>query len=76
VKSTGKAREKIYKHLDYLVTSMLAGKEGIEWAKNPLYIHLGEEFPDEHDVVLRRVTGGAKKQSQVRRARGQSAETF
>ena len=33
------------KHRRFLLTSMLAGGEGLNWTKNPLFRYLGEHFP-------------------------------
>jgi len=49
----------IYEQRYFLLASMLAGKEGIAWAKNPLYRHLSQQFPDEHDLIKSRLTGHA-----------------
>ncbi|KAM3416466.1 hypothetical protein BST61_g8061 [Cercospora zeina] len=40
----GSAR--IYKHKDFLISSMLAGREGLAWSKYPLCKHLYKRFPD------------------------------
>ncbi|KAK6440613.1 hypothetical protein LTR95_003169 [Oleoguttula sp. CCFEE 5521] len=66
-----KARQRVYKHKDFLLASMIAGKEGINWKRIPLYVHLKEMFPEEHGVVKARLTGVglSKRQSQsVRQA--------
>ncbi|KAF7194586.1 hypothetical protein HII31_04092 [Pseudocercospora fuligena] len=39
-------QEMIYKHRDFLMSSMLAGKEGLSWSKFPIYKHLYRMFPD------------------------------
>nr|OQO30253.1 hypothetical protein B0A51_01801 [Rachicladosporium sp. CCFEE 5018] len=61
-----KARQRVYKHKDFLFASMIAGKEGINWKRNPLYVHLKEMFPDVHELVKARLTGVglSKRQSQ------------
>lgn len=41
----------------FLLASMLAGKEGIIWTKNPLYLHLSQRFPEEHALLKMRLTG-------------------
>ncbi|KAK0945922.1 hypothetical protein LTR29_002502 [Friedmanniomyces endolithicus] len=55
------AATKVYKHVDFLFASMLAGKEGIDWMQNPLYLHLLEKRPVEHATVVRRVAGTLQK---------------
>lgn len=49
----------IYEQRHFLLASMLAGKEGIAWARNPLYQHLSQRFPDDHALVKSRLTGHA-----------------
>ncbi|KXT10596.1 hypothetical protein AC579_7518 [Pseudocercospora musae] len=39
-------QEMIYKHKDFLISSMLAGKEGLSWSRLPLYKQLYGKFPD------------------------------
>ncbi|EME84143.1 uncharacterized protein MYCFIDRAFT_173186 [Pseudocercospora fijiensis CIRAD86] len=41
-----KGQEMIYKHKDFLMSSMLAGKEGLSWSRLPIYKHLYGKFPD------------------------------
>ncbi|KAK1809475.1 hypothetical protein LTR12_016158 [Friedmanniomyces endolithicus] len=55
------AARKVYEHVDFLFASMLAGKEGIDWMQNPLYLHLLEKHPSEHATVVRRVAGTLQK---------------
>ncbi|KAK0927515.1 hypothetical protein LTR91_010194 [Friedmanniomyces endolithicus] len=55
------AATKVYEHVDFLFASMLAGKEGIDWMQNPLYLHLLEKRPLEHATVVRRVAGTLQK---------------
>ncbi|KAK1809261.1 hypothetical protein LTR12_016374 [Friedmanniomyces endolithicus] len=55
------AARKVYEHVDFLFASMLAGKEGIDWMQNPLYLHLLEKHPLEHATVVRRVAGTLQK---------------
>lgn len=77
-KAASEAAEKIYAHVDFLFASMLAGKEGIDWVKNPLYVHLRKKCSAEHDVVLQRLAGPtvtSKKGSQARRVRQDSVDT-
>lgn len=51
------AAEKIYGHRCFLLSSMLSGKEGIAWAKNPLYAHLVRKFPEDHEEIKARLSG-------------------
>ncbi|KAK5117830.1 hypothetical protein LTR85_008805 [Meristemomyces frigidus] len=67
------AEERIYGHRDFMFVSMLAGKEGMYWAKNPLYLHLRKKFPQDHEAALQRLKGPSQKETQ--RARQQSLET-
>jgi hypothetical protein len=53
------AAQVIYEQHHFLLASMLAGKEGIAWARNPLYEHLSTRFPDDHALVKSRLTGQA-----------------
>ncbi|KAM0698338.1 hypothetical protein Q7P36_001804 [Cladosporium allicinum] len=53
------AAQVIYEQRHFLLSSMLAGKEGIAWARNPLYEHLSTRFPDDHALVKSRLTGQA-----------------
>jgi hypothetical protein len=53
------AAQVIYEQRHFLLASMLAGKEGIAWARNPLYEHLSTRFPDDHALVKSRLTGQA-----------------
>jgi hypothetical protein len=53
------AAKVIHEQRDFLLASMLAGKEGIAWAKNPLYQHLSQHFPEDHAIVKARLTGNA-----------------
>ncbi|PPJ51874.1 hypothetical protein CBER1_09075 [Cercospora berteroae] len=48
----GSAR--IYKHKDFLIGSMLAGREGIPWTKYPLCKHLYKRFPDTVAMLRKR----------------------
>ncbi|KAK3104309.1 hypothetical protein LTR53_018489, partial [Teratosphaeriaceae sp. CCFEE 6253] len=62
--ATAEGREAVERHVDFLFASMLAGKEGIEWVKNPLYIHLRRTFPEEHAAVVQRLAGPPQKPAQ------------
>jgi hypothetical protein len=53
------AAQVIYAQRHFLLASMLAGKEGIAWSRNPLYEHLSTRFPDDHALVKSRLTGQA-----------------
>ncbi|KAK6430611.1 hypothetical protein LTR95_013230 [Oleoguttula sp. CCFEE 5521] len=70
-----KARERVYKHKDFLFSSMIAGKEGINWKRNLLYVHLKGMFPEEHEIVKTRLTGVglSKRQSQSARQESMSS---
>lgn len=62
------AAQVMYEHKDFLLSSMLAGKEGIVWTKNPLYTHLSQRFPEEHAVIKSRLTGRAVPARYARQA--------
>jgi hypothetical protein len=53
------AAQVIHEQRYFLLASMLAGKEGIAWTKNPLYQHLSQQFPEDHALVKTRLTGQA-----------------
>jgi hypothetical protein len=53
------AAKTMYEQRHFLLASMLAGKEGIAWGRNPLYKHLSKRFPEDHDLLKSRLTGHA-----------------
>lgn len=59
------AAQVIYEQRGFLLASMLAGKEGITWTKNPLYKHLSQQFPEDHALVKARLTGPARNARQT-----------
>lgn len=59
------AAQVIYEQRNFLLASMLAGKEGIAWSKNPLYKHLSRQFPEDHALVKARLTGPAQNARQA-----------
>ncbi|KAK3679976.1 hypothetical protein LTR78_000353 [Recurvomyces mirabilis] len=67
------AMGRVEKHADFLLSSMLAKKEGVDWSRNPLYMYLKETFPDLHAEVTRRQTGRLQKSG--KNSRQQSLET-
>ena len=48
------AAEAVYKHRDFLMSSMLAGKEGMPWGKNPMFRHLARKFADDLNAIRER----------------------
>lgn len=48
------AQATIYRHKDFLISSMLAGKEGLAWTKYSLCRHLYRRFPDTLDMLRKR----------------------
>ena len=48
------ASAKIYSHKDFLISSMLAGREGLAWTKYPLCKHLYKRFPDTVAMLRKR----------------------
>lgn len=53
------AAQVIHEQRNFLLASMLAGKEGIAWTRNPLYQHLSQQFPEDHSIINARLTGQA-----------------
>lgn len=51
----------LYKHRDFLLSSMLAGKEGIAWSQNPFYTHLCRKFPEDVARIRQRLGGSGMK---------------
>lgn len=74
-KAAPEAAAKIYKHRDFLLASMIAGKEGLDWSKNPVYQHLCQEFPKDLAQVKQRLNGPVKQAQQLQRPRGDSVDT-
>jgi hypothetical protein len=66
----------IYEKRHFLLASMLAGKEGIAWARNPLYKHLSKRFPEDHDLLKSRLTGHALPARNDRQKSASSAEAM
>lgn len=60
-KSIELAQERIYKHREFLFSSMLSGKEGLDWSKNPMYLHLCTKFPGDYRIVSERLLGPQAK---------------
>ncbi|RMY67595.1 hypothetical protein D0862_15070 [Hortaea werneckii] len=70
------ARGMMEDHRDFLITSMLGGKEGMDWKKNPLYLYFKKTFPQDHDAILYRIAGPGKKSTAAQRvARQQSVDS-
>ncbi|KAK5136952.1 hypothetical protein LTR08_001459 [Meristemomyces frigidus] len=71
------AEETVCGHRDFLFTSMLGGKEGLVWTRNPLYRFLRKKFPQDHQLVVQRRAAPEKEKKGVpaQRARVGSAET-
>ncbi|KAK5709262.1 hypothetical protein LTR17_019942 [Elasticomyces elasticus] len=61
------AAEKVYQHVDFLFASMLAGKEGIDWTSNPLYLHLKAKCSEQHAAVEARIAGPTQKPAPTKR---------
>ncbi|KAK5735675.1 hypothetical protein LTR17_008026 [Elasticomyces elasticus] len=61
------AAEKVYQHVDFLFASMLAGKEGIDWTSNPLYLHLKAKCSEQHATVKARIAGPTQKPAPTKR---------
>ena len=63
------AAERMYKHRDFLISSMVSGKEGLVWGSNPLYKHLYKKFPEDFAKIKQRLAGpplrAAEKQEAV-----------
>ena len=39
------AAEAFYKHRDFLILTMLSGKERVNWSVSPFYRHVRQKFP-------------------------------
>ncbi|KAJ9629466.1 hypothetical protein H2203_001840 [Taxawa tesnikishii (nom. ined.)] len=74
--SSEEAAELFYTHKRFLMSSMLAGKEGLSWSAIPIFRHLEHKFPDEirelrqrlaanKAPVPRKQSGSATPQSQA-----------
>ncbi|KAK4963309.1 hypothetical protein LTR10_000937 [Elasticomyces elasticus] len=61
------AAETMYQHVDFLFASMLAGKEGIDWTSNPLYLHLKVKCSEQHAAVKQRIAGPTQKPAPTKR---------
>ena len=59
------AAQVIHEQRSFLLASMLAGKEGITWTKNPLYQHLSQQFPEDHALIKARLNGPARNARQT-----------
>ena len=66
------AAQVIHEQRGFLLSSMLAGKEGFAWTKNPLYQHLSRQFPEDHALVKARLTGHAQPARNARQASANS----
>ena len=68
-KGAPEAAQKLYKHRDFLISTMMAGKEGMTWTNNPLYKHLCRKFADDAKRIRARLAGpatnGEQKQKPV-----------
>lgn len=71
------AREAVYGHRDFLLVSMMAGKEGLDWSGNALFLHLRKKFAREHAAIVQRLAGPTtgKKAGQAQRGRPKSVES-
>ena len=61
------AMEVIYRYREFLISSMLTGKEGMAWSSVPLYKHLYKKFPGDFARLRQRLAGpsfGIRKTSQ------------
>ncbi|EME45641.1 hypothetical protein DOTSEDRAFT_71367 [Dothistroma septosporum NZE10] len=62
--------DRIYEYKEFLISSMIAGKEGLSWSKYPLYKHLFGKFPDVWAEMKQRQTPQpAKADSRKSKAR-------
>lgn len=52
---SAEAAEAVYKHRDFLMSSMLAGKEGMVWGRNPMFRHLARKFAGELKAIRERL---------------------
>ncbi|KAK5119004.1 hypothetical protein LTR62_000215 [Meristemomyces frigidus] len=63
------------RHVDFLLSSMLAKKEGIDWTTNPLYLRLRQDFPGVHKLVVQRMVASVGKAAAAGGERQQSIES-
>lgn len=61
------AAEKVYEHRLFLLSSMITGKEGIAWSKNPLYVHLRQKFPSDRTRARERLFGAGNSRASAGR---------
>ena len=54
------AMELFHRYRDFLIESMLTGKEGVAWSGNPLYKHLYKKFPSDFTRIRQRLSGPEK----------------
>ncbi|KAI5357133.1 hypothetical protein Slin14017_G124540 [Septoria linicola] len=72
------AAERIYRHKDFLISSMLAGREGLAWSKYSLTKHLYKKFPDTVTTLRRRREALPESEAPAaksRHTRAQSSDT-
>ena len=70
-----RAADKMYKHREFLMASMIVGKENVAWGRNPLYTHLRKKFAADYKAVAERLAGPPKKAATNARSRQTSVET-
>lgn len=54
------AMELFHRHREFLISSMLTGKEGMAWSGNPLYKHLYKKFPGDFTRIRHRLAAPDK----------------
>ena len=74
-KGAPEAAQRMYKHRDFLLSSMLAGKEGLAWSRIPLYLHLSRKFPDDLVRIRQRVARSPKAKPAAAHARRTSLDS-
>lgn len=57
------AAEVFYKHHTFLITQMLEGREGVQWALTLLCEHFAEKYPDEYEEIKGRLDNKDKPDS-------------
>lgn len=75
VENYNEASKVMYKHRDFLLSSMIAGKEGIAWARNPFFRHLSRRFPDDLQNIRERLAPPPQEKPAALTARQASLES-
>ncbi|KAK4992254.1 hypothetical protein LTR50_001234 [Elasticomyces elasticus] len=70
--SDAKEAEAVFvKHKDFLITSMIARKEGLIWSDLPLYKYFHRRYPQDFEILRRRLLGDGSPQNAEQQANPQ-----